>query len=199
MDSTWKIYEVFSPLLHLVSDSGSIHIMKITEEDVDDLSELINDKKVYTYLPTFLYEKNHGCAYSVIDGLYSTNPSTGAFTDSLILGIFHETYENHPIRRSLTLCGIIELYGFRDEIHKISIGYRLLSRWWGKGIASESLRMIIEYLKNETDIEIITASTMVQNVSSNRVLEKNGFTLVNHDVDEDWGYLEMTPADKWIC
>ena len=47
-------------------------------------------------------------------------------------------------------------------------------------------------------IEIITASTMVENHASARVLEKNGFIQVNHAVDEDWGFPEPTPADKWI-
>ena len=30
------------------------------------------------------------------------------------------------------------------------------------------------------------------------VLIKNDFTLVNHAVDEDWGFPEPTPEDKWI-
>ena len=50
----------------------------------------------------------------------------------------------------------------------------------------------------ETDVEIITASTMVENRASARVLIKNGFTLVNSTVPEDWGYDHPTLADKWI-
>jgi len=41
-------------------------------------------------------------------------------------------------------------------------------------------------------------STMLENKASAHVLIKNGFTLVKHSVDEDWGYPEPTPADKWI-
>ena len=90
------------------------------------------------------------------------------------------------------------MYGFRYEIHKISVGYRLLERYWGQGIASEALKMMINYLYNETDIEIITASTMIENRASAKVLEKNGFDLVVHAVPEDWGYEEPVTADKWI-
>ena len=46
--------------------------------------------------------------------------------------------------------------------------------------------------------EIITASTMVENKASARVLRKNGFDLVVSAVGEDWGYEELTIADKWI-
>ena len=90
------------------------------------------------------------------------------------------------------------MYGFRDEIHKISIGYRLAESCWGRGIASETVALMTGYLLRQTDIEIITASTMIENKASARVLEKNGFTLVNHDVGEDCGYDTPTAADKWI-
>ncbi len=78
------------------------------------------------------------------------------------------------------------------------MGYRLLERCWGRGIASAALGMMIDYLYNETDIEIITASTMIENLASARVLTKNGFQLVVHAVGEDWGYEQPTVADKWI-
>lgn len=57
--------------------------------------------------------------------------------------------------------------------------------------------MVKELLTNR-EIEIITASTMLENRASAHVLEKNGFTLVNHAVPEDWGFAEPTSADKWI-
>ena len=34
--------------------------------------------------------------------------------------------------------------------------------------------------------------------TAQRVLEKNGFSLVSHAVGEDWGYPAPTLADKWI-
>ena len=76
--------------------------------------------------------------------------------------------------RDEEFCGLAEMYGYRDPVHKISVGYRLLERCWGQGIASEALGLMIDYLYNETDIEIITASTMVENLASARVLQKTG-------------------------
>ena len=81
---------------------------------------------------------------------------------------------------------------------KISIGYRLLESCWGRGIATGALSQVVRYLDEETDIEIITASTMVENLASANVLRKNGFTLVVHAVGEDWGYENPTITDKWI-
>ena len=108
--------------------------------------------------------------------------------ESIILGIFLGD----------RFCGLGEFYGYRDPIHKISVGYRLLEECWGMGIATEALGAMLKYLDDETDIEIVTASTMIENRASANVLRKNGFTLVASAVGEDWGYDQPTIADKWI-
>ena len=143
----------------------------------------MQNQNVYRYLPTFLFEKQYDDIHTVIDKLYDE-----CFRESIILGVY----------RDGMFCGIAEMYGYRDDLHKISIGYRALENFWGQEIASEALQMMIEYLYNETDIEIITASTMLANKASARVLEKNGFMLVASAVDEDWGYQKPTLVDKWI-
>ena len=83
-------------------------------------------------------------------------------------------------------------------IHKISVGYRLREKFWGKGIATEALKLMIDYLYTNTDIEIITASTLPDNQASEKVLRKNGFELVVQNSPEDWGYENPLPTDKWI-
>lgn len=73
-----------------------------------------------------------------------------------------------------------------------------MRRFWGQEIATEALGLMIDYLYGETDIEIITASTMVENKASAAVLKKNDFLHVVHAADEDWGYEHPTVTDKWI-
>ena len=160
-----------------------LRLRGLTQADADRLRELVSSERVYRYLPTFLFERKYADVSLVISRLYHE-----CLSESIILGVFLEG----------EFCGLAEMYGYRDPIHKISVGYRLLERCWGKGIASEALGMMIDYLYHETDIEIITASTMVENLASARVLTKNGFSLVVHGADEDWGYPQPTPADKWI-
>ena len=160
-----------------------LRLGRLTPEHADGLQELVNSENVYRYLPTFLFEKQYPDVRDVIDRLYDE-----CWKESIILGIFLNG----------GFCGLAEMYGYRDPIHKISVGYRLLERCWGKGIATEALGIMIDYLYNETDIEIITASTMIENRASARVLNRNGFDLVVHAVPEDWGYEEPVTADKWI-
>ena len=163
--------------------SGPLVLCRLTGADAPGLKELVDNPNVYRYLPTFLFEKKYADVGTVIQKLYGE-----CLKESLIFGIFLEN----------DFCGLIELYGFCPDIHKVSIGYRLPERCWGRGIASRALKSMVDYLYSETDIEIITASTMVENKASEKVLLKNGFDLAAEDVGEDWGYPVPTRTDKWI-
>ncbi|MBR4514293.1 MAG: GNAT family N-acetyltransferase [Lachnospiraceae bacterium] len=160
-----------------------VTLKQITGKDKEALHELVSTSEVYKHEPTFLFEKRYEDIDYVIERLYDEG-----FKESIILGVFVKD----------EFCGIAEMYGFRDHIHKISIGYRLLKRYWGMGIATEVVKLLVDFLYNETDIEIITASTLPDNAASARVLEKCGFDLVVKDSDEDWGYESPLPTYKWI-
>lgn len=162
---------------------GRITLRRLTDADAASLQQLVDNPAVYQYLPTFLFEKKYPDVHTVISRLYDE-----CLEESLILGVFQQD----------RFCGLAEMYGYRSVIHKISVGYRLLQQCWGQGIATAALHLMIDYLYQKTDIEIITASTMLANKASARVLEKNGFELVSSGVGEDWGFEELTPADKWI-
>lgn len=173
--------KLFSEIPHLRGER--LELRRLTPADAASLRELTENPAVYRYLPTFLFEKKYADTETVIAQLYSE-----CLEESIILGIFMEN----------DFCGLAEFYGYRDPIHKISVGYRLTERRWGQGIAGEALGLMIDYLLQETDIEIITASTMIENQASANVLRKNGFQLVVHAVDEDWGFETPTVTDKWI-
>ena len=155
--------------------------------DANDLRELAHDKWVYRYLPTFLFEQKYEDPIEVIERLYS---DCFRAKESLILGIF--------LKENGMFCGLAEFYGYKEALHKTCVGYRLMERCWGRGIATGTVALMVDYLFGRTDIEIITASTMVENRASARVLEKNGFIMTAAGVPEDWGYPESTPADKWF-
>ena len=173
--------KLFSEIPYLKGDRLTLH--GLTQKDAAALQELVDSPVVYRYLPTFLFEKRYEDVRTVIARLYDE-----CWKESIILGVFRQD----------EFCGLAELYGFRDPIHKISVGYRLLDRYWGRGIASEALGLMVDYLYQETDIEIITASSMVENQASANVLRRNGFQLVVHGAEEDWGYEAPVIADKWI-
>ncbi len=166
---------------------SQIVLDRVVGDDARALQELIDNENVYRHLPTFLFEKQRDDVCETIRLLYGD-----LFTskESLILGIRDKS--------DGALCGLFEFYGYREGFHKISIGYRLLERCWGKGIASQALSLAVEELYARTNIDLITASTMVENVASARVLEKNDFIHTDRGVEEDWGFDTPTIADKWF-
>ena len=199
-------------------------LKRITQDDAPALQEMVDDDEVYLLEPTFLFERKYDDVHYVIDRLYDEcfrgsiimgiyfKDSAGQ-PDSCSGGqadepsAAHASGHDHPKtqtgtcsggRQASRFCGIAELYGYKDKIHKVSVGIRLMRRCWGQGIGAEALSMLVDYLYGETDVEIIAASSLPGNYGSAGILRKCGFTLVVHNGIEDWGYGEPVPTDKWI-
>ena len=164
-----------------------ITLRRLSTSDLPSLREMTADARVYQYLPTFLFEQQYDDLDRMLDELYG---QCFAAKESLILAVERNA--------DATFCGLAEFYGFKDSLRKTCIGYRLMERYWHMGIASETVALMLDYLSGQTDIRIITASTMIENRASARVLEKSGFIRVTAGVPEDWGYDEPTMTDKWF-
>ena len=162
--------------------SERLVLRQLRETDAAALSELMHSPMVYRYLPTFLFERNSTDAREVISRLYDE-----CLKESLILGVFMNE----------EFCGLAEIYGYREDARKVSIGGRFLERFWGQGIADEVIAALVRYLREETDIRLVTASTMVENKSVTHVMQKCHFALVDSGVEEDWGRPQPTIVNKW--
>jgi [ribosomal protein S5]-alanine N-acetyltransferase len=73
------------------------------------------------------------------------------------------------------LVGIIEAFDFHQKVNMVTIGYYLAEEYWGNGIATEAVRILLEYLFNEGNVNRIQAEVMPKNELSKKVLLKNGF------------------------
>ncbi len=74
--------------------------------------------------------------------------------------------------------GMIGLHPQPDVYRKsVEIGYWLGEPFWGKGIATDAVKLIVDYGFNNLDINRIWAGVFAYNDGSKRVLEKNGFEL----------------------
>ena len=178
--------KLFSEIPRIEGDR--VVLDRVLDSDAEALHDLIHNPIVQRYEPTYLFEKQFDDVHEASRLLYGDLFKN---KESLILAI--------RVKETGELAGLAEFYGLRDPLHKISIGYRLRERWWGRGLATETAKLMVGYLYGETDIEIITASTMVQNKASSHVLEKADFIRTARGVGEDWGFPEPTIVDKWFC
>ena len=83
------------------------------------------------------------------------------------------------IRANEQLVGSISVERKTGEERNIGeLGYMILTPWWSKGIGTEAVRQMCEIAFKELGLERITATVFEGNRASERVLEKNGFQLV---------------------
>ncbi len=75
------------------------------------------------------------------------------------------------------------------ENNEIEVFYALLPKYWGKGLATEVLASLTEYLLTKTDYGTIVAPITQGNIASVKVAEKNGF--LNCGLKEDPNYKDL--------
>ena len=75
----------------------------------------------------------------------------------------------------------VEKYGMEDKLTEFfsykgrEIGYVLSKEYWGKGLMTEAVKAVIDYLFNEQNLDFLTCGYYDFNTRSKRVQEKCGF------------------------
>jgi len=70
-------------------------------------------------------------------------------------------------------------FTLKEDVYRktAEIGYFIAEEYWGRGIATEAIRQLIEYIEKNFDLVRIYAEVFEHNKASMKVLEKNGFYL----------------------
>jgi len=76
----------------------------------------------------------------------------------------------------------------------VDIGYGILDSYTGQSFASAGVAAILNEVFSRPEIIGVTAETSVDNIASQRVLEKNGFIRTGNREDPDDGFLIL-----WKC
>ncbi|GLJ55488.1 hypothetical protein SUGI_1191580 [Cryptomeria japonica] len=135
-----------------------VTLRNFEESDLDDFMEWATDEEVYRFSMrgTFksreeaeMYIKNEGMGHPWLKAICVEGRAVGAIN----------------LRR-----------GLADSSCRAEIGYGLARRWWGKGIATEAVKLCVSRAFGDMpDLERIEGLVEPENVASQRVLEKAGF------------------------
>ncbi|OBA81277.1 GNAT family acetyltransferase [Mycobacterium sp. 1164966.3] len=110
--------------------------------------------------------------------LWSPHPDVAAtrrvITEKLNAGDDERTWAI-ALRHSDELIGLTSCR--RPVRHSVEIGYCIGRRWWGKGLMSEALAMLLAALEADPDVYRVWATCNVDNDRSARLLERAGFVL----------------------
>ena len=139
---------------------GNIKLRNWLEKDIKSLVKHANNKKIWNNLrDEFPYPYTEMAAKEWIKIINKDNPTT-----------------NFAIEYKGKAVGGIGIIKQSDVFRKnAEIGYWLGEKYWNKGIATKSLKAMIEYSFTEYDIIRLFAYVFESNIASIRVLKKCGF------------------------
>lgn len=86
--------------------------------------------------------------------------------------------ETHPfaILDGDTIAGTVNVFHIvREALQGCTIGYWVDGRRNGRGLATGAVGEVVSYAFGELGLHRVEAATLVDNIASQRVLEKNGF------------------------
>ena len=148
---------------NLILESERLLLRPIKESDADDIFEIFSDKEVMKYYDLLPFSSINDAVNQV--------------------GIFRECLSEKTmirwgieLKESNKLIGTCGFFAFSEESLKAEMGYELNSKYWNKGVMSEALKMIMDFIFKETDINRIEAYVEPMNTSSLKLLESLGFT-----------------------
>jgi RimJ/RimL family protein N-acetyltransferase len=74
---------------------------------------------------------------------------------------------------------------FNNKIDFYDIGYRFIPRYWGKGYATESAVASLDYAFNTLNLKTVVGMAEIENLASNRILQKIGLNYIEDFLFED--------------
>ncbi len=130
-------------------------------EDVAAVAELANNRRIAEMTANLPFPYKSSDAHAFVETL-------AAVPDSATFAVFLKG------EGRMSFVGMVS-YGRRPPEPAPEIGYWIGEPFWGRGIATEAVRAVIDYAFSETGVALLLGSARVVNPASRRVLEKCGF------------------------
>lgn len=108
---------------------------------------------------------------------YATLEMAQETVDGFIAGYDGEHAYSWVMDVDGVIAGTIGAYDLKDDT--IEVGFSVVKAWQGRGLATEALKKVLEYLTENEGIPYVTAWCAAGNVGSQRVLEKAGMEFMN--------------------
>lgn len=178
-----ELFEIFPYL-----ENDKIIIKKMELSDVEALAQISNNDNIYRFIPPFLYRKSNKALETAIKNLGKRDFEKKKL---IVAGIY---LKDDPNR----LIGLAEMFDYKKRENKITIGYKVNEDYWNKKIATNTLKLMVDYLVNEIGITTLNAFVMPNNIYSSKILLNNGFVKENYTIQEkNWGGQKLVSVDVY--
>ncbi|HET7656666.1 MAG TPA: GNAT family protein [Bacillales bacterium] len=154
-----KVKDIFGDIPTL--ETERLILRKLTMDDAEDLFEYSSEPEVSKYLP------------------WETHRTIGDSKEfiSMVLELY-ETGQLAPwgimLKENEKLVGTIDFVHWLPKHHRAEISFVLSKKFWGNGYILEATRRLLCFGFEQMELQKIEALSMIENVQSQRVLQKLG-------------------------
>ncbi|MDA1887888.1 GNAT family N-acetyltransferase [Bacillus cereus group sp. BY105LC] len=180
-------------------DCGDLYLQEFTITDAESIYNISNQPEIEKFLPDWKSTKeqriNWVVNYEIPENkafLHAVRTTTNIDDHILKLGIFKKT-TNEFIGWCCT--------GMKDELPAPNreIMYAVSSEYHNNGYATKATKGLINYLFEKTNVDLLNAIALINNVASNKVIEKCRFTYLGQQTIENQMYNHyVLSKSEWI-
>lgn len=154
--------------MQIILETERLYLRQFTEADAHLIYHLNTQPGVLQYVPEPIL-------------------TSAEHAKEVIINIILPQYKNRLGRWAVHVKennGFIGWCGLKLVDEDIDVGYRFLPAAWGKGYATEAAKATLEYGHTVLQIKKIIAHAHVDNIASQKVLDKIGMQFVGEGTDE---------------
>ncbi|PFA22229.1 GNAT family N-acetyltransferase [Bacillus cereus] len=180
-------------------ECGDIYLQEFSIKDADSIYRISNQPEIFNFLPDWKSTKEQR-----VD--WVTNYEIPANKEFLAAAINTSNIDGHFLKLGVFIKETDEFIGWcctgmKDELPSPNreIMYAISSEYQKKGYATKASKGLINYLFTNTNLDVINAIALINNVSSNKVIGKCGFTYLGQQTIENELYNHyMLNKSEWI-
>ena len=145
-------------------ETERLFLRKLTSNDIDDLREWLGLDSVYKYWGRSASKDEKNPELLFIDARPNVKRKP---SHDFIWGI--------ELKEDNRVIGMIEIFDVEND-RLGNVGYRINPKHWSQGICTEALNRVVNFVFLETKLDRLNVEADIENVASNMVLKKCGFT-----------------------
>ncbi|HDR8184120.1 TPA: GNAT family N-acetyltransferase [Bacillus thuringiensis] len=160
-------------------DCGDIYLQEFTVKDAESIYKIANQPEIEKFLPEWKSTKEQRIHWIINDEI----PANKAFLDAVKNT---SNIDGRSLHLGIFLKGTNEFIGWcctaiKEELPSPNreIMYAISNEHQNHGYATKSTKGLIDYLFKETNLNVLNAIALINNVPSNKVIKKCGFTYLS--------------------
>lgn len=164
-----KIANLFHPvkqkaaIFHQLEDD-TVAFRVLHSRDAEEIHRFTSDEKVSRFI-----------GWRLMSSLEETSSHIETMLRRESVGT--HLYASVVLKSTGTVIGTVMIFDFDFDAQNAEIGYVFHKEYWGKGYGTRSVALLCKYAKDVLKLHKLHASVVAENITSAKILEKNGFDL----------------------